>query len=169
MNTTTNTIIAVVVIVILAAIYYFYQYGYDNSLTQLATTTGTEVASGTSAIGDAITGATGMGSSSAQTVTVHYTSRGFQPATVTINRGDTVDFVADQGSGSMWVASDPHPTHQGFDGTTLSQHCVQGYAGPVPFDQCASGSTYAFTFDKAGTWGYHNHRDEGMTGTVVVQ
>jgi len=66
----------------------------------------------------------------------------------------------------MWVGSDEHPTHTEYDGTKKDDHC------PNPtntvFDQCSSGDSYTFTFTKAGTWGYHNHKVKEDTGTVVV-
>lgn len=107
-------------------------------------------------------------STAAKTVTVLYGPNGFSPSTITINAGDTVTFT-NNGGDEMWVASDPHPTHEGYDGTTLAQHCAAGYTGPVPFDQCAAGTTYSFMFTKVGTWGYHNHGNHTDTGTIIVQ
>ena len=83
--------------------------------------------------------------------------------------GTTVTFTAAPGADELWVASNPHPTHEGYDGTTRDQHCAAGYAGPTPFDQCATGTTYTFTFNQIGTWGYHNHGNHSDTGTVIVQ
>jgi plastocyanin len=107
------------------------------------------------------------GAATPKTVTVSYDGNTFSPASVTINKGDTVQFVAT--SGRMWVASNPHPAHTGYDGTSRSQHCASGYSGPAPFDECAAGTSYSFTFDKTGTWGYHDHMNDGATGTVIVQ
>jgi plastocyanin len=100
-------------------------------------------------------------------VTVVYTNQGFSPKNVIVPLGTIVTFV-NQSSDEMWIASDPHPTHQGYDGTTKSQHCVAGYNGPVPFDECSAGTAYSFTFLKAGTWGYHNHGAAGNKGTITV-
>jgi plastocyanin len=100
-------------------------------------------------------------------VTVFYTAQGFSPKSVTVPLGTTVSFV-NQSSGSMWVASAPHPTHQGYDGTTKDQHCVAGYSGPAPFDQCSAGSVFTFTFTKSGTFGYHNHASASDYGTITV-
>ncbi|MDO8593621.1 MAG: hypothetical protein Q7R59_01835 [bacterium] len=100
-------------------------------------------------------------------VTVFYTAGGFSPKSVTVPLGTTVSFV-NQGGGTMWVASAPHPTHQGYDGTTKDQHCVAGYSGSAPFDECSAGSVFTFTFTKAGTWKYHNHSSAGDFGTVIV-
>lgn len=103
-----------------------------------------------------------------KTVTVTYSaSAGFSPKTVTINKGDTVTFT-NSGTGSMWVASAVHPTHEVYDGTTRLEHCAAGVT-PKPFDQCANGSSFSFTFDKTGSFNYHNHSAAQFGGTVVVQ
>lgn len=89
------------------------------------------------------------------TVEVSYTSSGFSPTTVTIKKGATVKFINKSGN-KMDVASNPHPTHTDYSG----------------FDQWKSASKgkdeYSFTFEKVGTWGYHNHAKASDGGTVVV-
>jgi plastocyanin len=99
--------------------------------------------------------------------TVALTSSGFSPKSVTIKKGGTVTWV-NQTSGDMWIGSAPHPTHTGYDGTTQQQHCAPGYAGPAPFDECKEADTFSFTFDKVGSWNYHNHENASLFGTVVV-
>lgn len=99
--------------------------------------------------------------------TVTYDGTSFTPATVTIARGGAVTFV--DTAGVMWVASDPHPIHNGYDGTTQSQHCIAGYTGSAPFDQCGAGQSFTFIFTRTGSWGYHDHRNHTATGTVVVE
>jgi plastocyanin len=96
---------------------------------------------------------------------VAYTADGFTPNTVTIKVGGTVTWT-NQSGGQMWVASGVHPTHASYDGTTLQQHCAAGASSS--FDQCAAGNSYSFTFNKVGTWQYHNHLNASQTGTVVV-
>ena len=84
-----------------------------------------------------------------------YTDAGFSPKQLTVKKSDTVSFV-NQSSGAMWVASGVHPTHQLLPG----------------FDQkksVAKGGTYVYTFEKAGTWQFHNHLSSDMTGIVVVR
>lgn len=95
--------------------------------------------------------------------TVRYTDSGFNPREVSVDTGDTVRFV-NESSQSMWVASDRHPTHTQYDGTSLRQHCAED-ADRV-FDQCQSGDTYTFIFEKSGEWSYHNH-DRASDGGVV--
>lgn len=100
-------------------------------------------------------------------VTVTLTESGFSPETVTVNVGDTVRFV-NNSSRNMWVGADEHPSHTQYDGTSRKEHC----ATMTSFDQCvgtAQGTSWEFTFDKAGTFDYHNHVEASDTGTVVVK
>ena len=107
------------------------------------------------------------GSTSApMTATVTYSGTSFTPSTVTIAKGGTVTFVDSSGRG-FWVASAPHPTHEGYSGTTRTQHCPD--TSGTAFDQCAPGTSYSFTFQKTGSWGYHDHLNTSAFGTVVVQ
>lgn len=99
------------------------------------------------------------------TAAVTYGSGGFSPAEVTIKKGGTVTWT-NQGGGNMWVASAMHPAHAGYSGTTLAQHCDD--ATDTSFDQCKNGASYSFTFDKAGTWAYHNHSAASNFGKVIV-
>lgn len=82
---------------------------------------------------------------------VDYDGSTFSPATITVKVGTTVMFVDKSGSG-MWVASSPHPTHTDLPG----------------FDQLGQGTSYSYTFAKVGTWGYHNHFNTSVRGTVIV-
>lgn len=86
---------------------------------------------------------------------VNYTSGGFAPKSVTIKKGDTVVFENKTGKPAS-VASNEHPTHLLYP----------------EFDQYKTdqrGKTeFRFTFEKAGTWNYHDHLNASMGGTVVV-
>ena len=86
---------------------------------------------------------------------VTYSDSGFSPATITIKVGDTVVFKNESSRG-MRVASNPHPVHTDYPGFD-SKNSV------------GNGESYSFAFDKAGSWGYHNHLNPGDGGTVVVQ
>jgi plastocyanin len=114
-----------------------------NSTTSPATTTSTST--------------TGSVSTSTSNVvqTVVYNGTSFSPSTVTIKLGQAVRFV-NQSSGAMSVASDPHPTHVNYP----------------EFDQFKSGergqASYTFTFQKTGRWGFHNHQNPSVVGTVIV-
>jgi plastocyanin len=91
----------------------------------------------------------------AAAATVTYTDSGFSPATVTIKRGQTVRFT-NQTDGPMWVASDDHPVHNDLPGFDA-------------LGDLGRGQSYEFTFDTAGTWGYHNHSASVDRGTVIVE
>lgn len=87
--------------------------------------------------------------------TVKYTNNGFMPDTLAVTVGTTVTFI-NESSGPMWVASNPHPTHTDLSG----------------FDELQSvdrGGSYNYTFQKPGTWKYHNHVNAGDGGMVVVR
>jgi plastocyanin len=163
-----NTTIAIVIVIVLALGYYVYVNSGGSRAPQADTTSSAAQTSSNQIALPPTT--TTTNATTAKTVTVHYTSTGFSPSVVTINKGDTVTFVADPNSDEMWIASDPHPTHQGYDGTTKSEHCASDYTGPAPFDECSSaGTSFSFTFEKTGTWGYHNHGNSSDKGTVIVQ
>lgn len=80
---------------------------------------------------------------------------GFSPASTEVKAGETVKFIND-GSGKMWVASAPHPTHTNYS----------------EFDEKAgvdNGGSYEFIFLKTGSWKYHNHLNPSQFGTIVVK
>jgi plastocyanin len=71
----------------------------------------------------------------------------FQPATVTVQVGDSVTWTNQDGAPHTATADDGS-----FDSGTLSQ-----------------GDTGSHTFDTAGTFAYHCEIHPNMTGSVVVQ
>ncbi len=87
--------------------------------------------------------------------TVSYTDSGFNPSSVSIKRGETVKFRNDS-SGGMQVASNVHPVHSDYSGFDAGRAYGQG-------------ETYSFTFDRTGSWNYHNHVNAGRGGQVVVE
>lgn len=87
--------------------------------------------------------------------TVIYSDEGFHPAIVTVLEGETVRFYNDS-SRNMWVASNPHPTHTIYP----------------EFDQSTavdSGGSFDFTFNRIGTWEYHNHTFSLHGGVIIVE
>jgi plastocyanin len=177
MKLSTIIVIFVGILIIATGAWWYMSQNSDTTQTpQTATTvnvnnetntTSTGTQTGTTTSGGIDVGVT-AGVNTAKTVTVNYSAAGFSPATVTINKGDTVKFVSTDGS-SMWVGADEHPSHTEYDGTSRGTHCAAGYAGEKSFDQCAAGSTYSFTFTKTGSFGYHNHVAAQKSGTVIVQ
>ena len=89
-----------------------------------------------------------------QVVEVDYDGTQFSPKTVNIKVNDWV-FFENQSSAAFWPASDPHPTHT-------------NYPGFDALKAIAPGGEYKFQFTKVGTWGYHNHLNHDITGTVIV-
>jgi len=101
----------------------------------------------------------------APAVTVTYEDGQFSPQEVTVESGQTVRF---ESSGEdMWVGVNQHPTHTQYDGSNLDEHCQQ--ENQESFDQCETGDSYSFTFEKTGEFGYHNHVNPSAGGTVIVQ
>lgn len=94
---------------------------------------------------------------------ITYTDTGFTPNILTVKKGTTVTFKNDS-AGDIRVASNPHPIHDGYP--------TRGGCISSTFDSCANiapGQSWSFTFDESGTWGYHNHLNPTVTGTIVVQ
>ncbi|MEJ0021029.1 MAG: hypothetical protein WDN47_00415 [Candidatus Doudnabacteria bacterium] len=87
-------------------------------------------------------------------VVVKVTDNGFVPDSVTVKKGTPVVWL-NQTSSFVWPASDPHPLHT-------------DYPGFDPQEPFKNGETWAFTFDRVGNWGYHNHLQPSMKGTVHV-
>ncbi len=173
MQTSTFVWIVVVVVILLGVGWYLYapqvapdtqNVQSDTPATTTTSTTGTNEESTGADVGVGV----GVGDASDQIptdATVTYTTEGFTPREVTVKRGGSVSWTNDRG-GNMWVATAQHPTHTVYAGTSLSAHCDD--STDVSFDQCKNGEMYTFTFDKVGTWGYHNHSNASHFGRVIV-
>lgn len=98
----------------------------------------------------------GLAPVEAMQTTVRYTARdGFLPAVLRIAKGTTVTFTNDDVE-PLWVASNPHPTHTGYPELNSNGSLSQG-------------EIFVFTFNRLGTWGYHNHLNASWQGTVIVE
>jgi len=102
-----------------------------------------------------------------EVVVLTYTRSGFNPKTITVEKGTTVEF-RNEDDGSMWVASVVHPTHKVYPGSDI-QKCFDGSDTSVLFDSCQIVETYSFTFDEVGKWRYHNHRKASHSGEIIVE
>lgn len=86
---------------------------------------------------------------------VSITSEGFNPSTALIKPGTTVRWTnLDQQP--HWVASNPHPEHDGLPGLDAGE--------PIGPD-----NTYTYTFNETGTFGYHDHLNPELNGTIIVE
>lgn len=85
---------------------------------------------------------------------VRMTEKGFEPQTLTVSKGADVLFV-NEGTRAMYPAAGPHPNHD-------------DYPEFDPKQDIPPGQLWNFTFDKIGTWNYHDHNDEDLNGTVIV-
>ena len=170
----TRTLVIILAVIVLLAIGYFVfaersEYEDRGMATSTPGATTTQVATTSTPQPATAPSQPSAGAPSSSRVTVTYTGSGFSPATITVSPGTTVTFVNQTGN-RMWVASDVHPTHTAYDGTSTSQHCANGApTSSSIFDQCGAGSSFSFTFTKAGTWEYHNHANSSHGGTIVVR
>ena len=105
-------------------------------------------------------------------VTILYTNKGFEPDTITVKVGTTVEW-SNESDMLMWVASDPHPSHTdlpGFDerGTQGNDAKTSPRWVPTAYAHTQS-AHYSYTFLKVGRWGYHNHLNPFDRGVVIVE
>jgi len=95
---------------------------------------------------------------------VSITDEGFNPDVIEISRNTKVTWT-NNGGHDHWPASNFHPTHTEYPSDTAG--CI-GSA----LDACRglkTGETYSFVFDKAGSWGMHDHLFPGLIMTVRVE
>lgn len=158
----------VIAIVVIGGAYYFWGAGatpVGETNTATSGQNGTDYTPG--ATNTDMPGSLDGAANLPTSASVSYDGASFSPSTVTIAEGGTVTFTSTVGT--MWVATAPHPAHTAYDGTDRATHCAVGYTGPKPFDQCANGASFAFTFTQAGTFAYHNHSNPGAFGTIIVR
>jgi|SRR3989344_2514340 len=161
-----NLFSALIIVALLGAGYLLWQ-GYSTpSVSEEDTVSGTGVRIEDSDTVDLeVTEETSISTDVPTTVSVSYDGSSFSPSPVTVKRGGTVTWSAG-GEKEVWIASAKHPSHAVYSDTTLQQHCPD--ATEVAFDQCTSGTSYSFTFDKIGTWNYHDHINSSAFGAVIV-
>lgn len=84
---------------------------------------------------------------------VTITDKGFIPATILVKKGTQVTFLS-QDNKSHQIASDPHPLHTGLPG----------------FIQEKASSSFSYTFNKTGTFTYHDEINPlKFHGTIIVE
>ncbi len=88
-----------------------------------------------------------------QTVVIDGT--GFSPAEISVHQGSTINFL-NKDNTAHWPASDPHPTHE-------------IYPEFDPKRPIAPGDVWGFSFEKTGTFRYHDHLNPHIQGVVKVE
>lgn len=88
-------------------------------------------------------------------LSIHVSERGFEPSELIIEKGETVTFENVSTKTDYWPASDIHPTHN-------------IYPEFDPKRPVKAGETWEFTFNKVGTWKFHDHLFPQFTGQIKV-
>jgi plastocyanin len=133
--------IIVVLIIAVVAIFILIQPKSQTSLTATPTTVQQIVATATAT------------APQGEVVEVIYANDMFDPATVTVKKGDTVKFV-NQGASQAKIESDPHPTH--LDNPDLNLGLLD------------IGKSLSVIMNKVGTWKYHNDLNTTERGEIIV-
>lgn len=100
--------------------------------------------------------------------TIRMTSNGFDPSSLTIQKGTKVIFK-NEDTQDRWPASAMHPTHTRYPGSGIEK-CGTPEEKNI-FDACrgiTTGKEYSFIFNKAGEWSYHDHLMPSFFGKVNV-
>lgn len=150
MNSSLKAVITVVVVLALGGGAYaaFHKTG-STAVNPNANTSPTPSTSNTN------TSSSGAATSSTKAAaTITFTDSGFSPAVTTVKVGDTIQ-VTNNSSQPLQFDSNPHPAHT--DETELN------------IGEVAPGESRTFTVTKAGHWGFHDHLDASLTGTLNVR
>jgi plastocyanin len=95
-------------------------------------------------------------SAAQESTTITYKDGAFSPSEVEIAAGTAVTFKNESSKEEVWPASNPHPIHTGLSGFDANKGLKLG-------------ETYTFTFNKAGSFGFHDHLHPKATGKVTVK
>lgn len=95
--------------------------------------------------------------------TVFMTKDGFVPTEIAIKLGQSIEFINSSPTGclagdaecNVWPVSDPYPSHD-------------LYPEFNPEKPIQPGTSWVFTFNKAGNWGFHDHLRYKNRGVVRV-
>jgi plastocyanin len=94
---------------------------------------------------------------------ISYVNSGFEPATSTVQVGDTVRFT-NNSTGQLWVASAPPASGEQYPGNSLCGTSALDSCGALP-----PGQFWEFTFTQPGTWEVVNNFDKSETASITVQ
>ena len=139
-------VVLVLAVIAVGLILFFMDTGSDSE---------SEATPAPKATPQAVTSAKATAAAQANTKpTIRFTDSGFSPATLTVAVGAAVTIQNDSDR-TVDFSSDPHPTH------TLYPFLNAGDIEP--------GGSATVTIPRAGSFGYHNHLDPSMKGTIVAQ
>jgi len=143
--TTIIPIVSLVILVIIGTVWYLQGQGLESTdnITYLTIGNGTQVGGGV------------LNANFTPAAVITRTNEGYEPADITIKAGDTVMFMNESDS-FHWPASDVHPTHS-------------IYSDFDPREPVAPGDTWSFTFERPGSWRFHDHIRANLVGTIVVE
>ncbi len=97
--------------------------------------------------------------------TIRFAESGYQPALVTIKKGEPVRWINDSAD-ETWPAAAVHPTHSMYPQKSADD-CLGS-----SFDACrglVQGEEWEFTFTEVGTWRFHDHLHPSKTGSIIVE
>lgn len=86
---------------------------------------------------------------------ITFDGKSYSASNLTIAVGDTVTWK-NEGTSNFWPASNVHPSH----------NILPEFDADKPL---APGSEYSYTFDKAGSWPWHDHLRARLGGTITVR
>lgn len=137
-------IIAVLLVGAIVAAFMMTSDTSDPSTTQQETTSDTATDNNTNV---------GTSTSEDLVATITFTDNGFSPSSLTVKKGTKV-MIVNKSNDNIQFSSDDHPTH------THSPEMNTSEIGP--------GENTSFTATVVGTHGYHDHIDDGKTGTLII-
>jgi plastocyanin len=153
-RSTAISLVILVVVVVAAGVFVLTRHtGTTTSNTSSPSSQAASSPSSSPAASQAVTAANSSNTPKSG-ATVSYTSSGFSPSRSTMAAGSKFTIKNDSSS-AIQFDSNPHPQHT--DNTELNV----GVINP--------GATATVTLTRKGTWGFHNHLDAGMTGSITVQ
>lgn len=85
---------------------------------------------------------------------VEVTENAFSPSALTIKKGTKVTWVNKSGVIAN-ISSGPHPVHNIYP--------------PLNLENFNNEESLSLTFDKPGTYGYHDHLNPNRTGIITVE
>lgn len=102
-------------------------------------------------------------------IEISMSSTGYKPGVVEIAPNTKVTFK-NSGTDRHWPATDNHPTHTLYDGTSLEEHCA--LENNDTFDACGAikpSENWTFIFYETGRFTYHDHLWPHLQGEIIVK